>query len=272
MTRTTSTWKWRWIESPRLLSPPMSYRDYFSERSSEYATYRPDYPVTLFDTVAGKVPGKKAAWDAGCGTGKAAGKLADYFDVVVGTDISLRLLEKAAGRAGVHRVVARAEECCLKDDSVDLVTVAQALHWFDLDKFYREAKRVLRPGGAVAAWVYGLANVSPEIDGITSHLYEKILGPYWPPERRYIDEEYRTIPFDFEKTESLFFTMQALWTADMFLGYLGTWSSVKRFRDDRGYEPLERISSEIAEAWGGPEVERIVHWPIFARMGWVEED
>lgn len=247
----------------------MSCSDYFSERSREYATYRPDYPLTLFETIAGKVPGKRAAWDAGCGTGKAAGKLVDYFDIVVGTDISIELLKNAAGRRGVQRVVARAEVCCLKGDSVDLVTVAQALHWFDLDGFYKEAKRVLRPGGAVAAWIYGLSRVSPEVDRIVAGFYDGFLGPYWPPQRRYIDEEYKTIPFDFDRTESLLFTMEALWTVDRFLGYLGTWSSVKRFRDDNGCEPLEKVSAEIVEAWGGPEEERVVRWPIFARMGWV---
>jgi len=249
----------------------MGFKDHFSKQSADYAIYRPDYPVDLFVDIVALVPDRNIAWDAGCGTGKASYKLGDYFNLVVATDPSYEQVSHAIKHENVRYVTGEAERACLKSGSVDLVTVAQALHWFDFTLFYKEVKRVLKPEGVLAVWVYGLAKISPEIDSIVSHFYYDVIGQYWPPERRYIDTEYRTLPFDFERTELREYTMELYWTADAFLGYLGTWSSVQRFIDKNGYKPLEGLARELKAAWGKPGKKRYIQWPIHAKIGWMGE-
>lgn len=245
----------------------MSFKDHFSKQAGDYAKYRPVYPPALFEYLASLVSRHELAWDAGTGSGQAALGLAAHFQRIVATDPSAAQIRNAVPHPRVEYRVAPAEQTDLADAGVDLIAVAQALHWFDLDRFYREVRRVLRPGGALAAWCYGLNEVGPEVDEIVRRFYSETVGPYWPPERRYIDEQYRTIPFPFTEPAAPVFDMSVSWTLEEFIGYLGTWSAVQRYARERGQNPLKPIHDDLRRAWGSPPARRRVTWPIHLRVG-----
>ncbi|MFP5212215.1 MAG: class I SAM-dependent methyltransferase [Acidobacteriota bacterium] len=242
-------------------------KDHFSQGSSEYKRYRPGYPAELFACLASLVTRRERAWDCATGSGQAALGLASHFEMVVATDGAARQIQNRSPHPRIAYAVARAEESGLKAGSIDLVTVAQALHWFDFVRFYVEARRVLKSDGAIAAWCYGLFRVSPEIDTIVQGFYTEIVGPFWPPERRFIDERYESIPFPFKEISLPAFSMEAAWTLRHLRGYLHTWSSVGKFRERLGSDPLDSIDGQLATAWGDPESSRTVIWPIHTRVG-----
>jgi SAM-dependent methyltransferase len=241
------------------------FKDHFSGHASSYEAYRPNYPVELFRYLASLVQRRGLAWDCATGNGQAAVALAPYFDSVIGTDASQQQIMEARPNEKVRYTVARGEQTEIADASVDLVTVAQALHWFDMPKFYAEVNRVVRPGGMLAVWCYTLQSVSPEVDSIAGRLYSEIAGKYWPPERRIVEDGYATIPFPFHEIKTPEFRMLAHWDLDHFLGYLGTWSSVRRYADERKQDPIALIRGELANVWG--DSERDVTWPLFVRVG-----
>lgn len=243
------------------------FADHFSGVSSGYAAFRPSYPSALFDALADIAPSQALAWDCGTGTGQASVELAHRFTQVVATDASASQIEQAVANPRVTYRVAPANESGLSDASVGLVTVAQALHWFDVDAFHAEAKRVLMPHGVIAEWSYGLLHVptAPHVTDLVNAL-DRDIGAWWPPERRHIDEGYQSLPFPFEPIDIGKFDMQADWTREQLLGYLGTWSAVTRFRDDRGSDPLEPLAAAMADAWGTVPTHRI-HWPLTLRVG-----
>lgn len=241
----------------------MTFKDHFSGHARSYASFRPGYPEELFDYLAGLPRRRGTAWDAGTGNGQAALGLAERFDRVIGTDPSARQLELAEPHPRVEYRVASAEDSGLPDASVDLVAAAQAFHWFDFDRFFAEARRVLAPGGAVVVWTYNLARVSPGVDAWIDRLAHGIVGPYWPPERRWVDEEYRTIPFPFPETEAPTFLHREVWDLERYLSYVRTWSAFQRYVRETGLDPIDR--REIEEAWGDPAEPRTVAWPIFLR-------
>ena len=245
----------------------MHFKDYFSKRSEDYAKYRPVYPLELFEHLASIAPSRALAWDCATGNGQAACALSQIFSRVVATDASSSQLEHATHHDRVVYKVARAEDSGLESHSVDLITVAQALHWFDLDKFYAEAKRVLKTEGALAVWSYNLINVSPEIDEVIKRFYKEIVGPYWPPERRLVEEGYNSIPFPFREIETPQFDMRARWTLDDLLGYLRTWSATQKFMEKNEVDPLLSINDELLALWGEPESEKQVRWPLKLRVG-----
>lgn len=244
----------------------MSFKDHFSGHARDYASYRPGYPQELFDFVAGLPRRRGVAWDAGTGSGQAAvglaGRFERRFDRVIGTDPSARQIENAEPHPRVEYRVAPAEDSGLPDASVDLVAAAQAFHWFDFDRFFAEARRVLAPGGAIVLWTYNLARVSPEVDAWIDRLAYRIVGPYWPPERRWVDEEYRTIPFPFPEAEAPPFLHRESWDLDRFLAYVRTWSAFQRHVRETGRDPIDE---EIEAAWGDPARARTISWPIFLR-------
>ena len=246
----------------------MSFKDHFSGHAADYASFRPGYPPELFDFVA-TLPRRRGAgsmaWDCGTGSGQAAVGLAERFERVVATDPSARQLEHAEPHPRVEYRVASAESSGLPDASVDLVAVAQAFHWFDFDRFFAEVRRVLAPGGAVALWSYNLARVSPEVDAWTDTLARDIVGPYWPPERRWVDEEYRTIPFPFPEVEAPVFCLEESWTLERYLHYIRTWSAFQRHRQATGRDPIAENRDRIEAAWGDQEEARTVSWPTFVR-------
>ncbi len=245
----------------------MNFKDHFSKQADDYAKYRPVYPMALFDYLASQAAERKHAWDCGTGSGQAALGLATHFDRVIATDPSEAQIRNAEPHPKILYKVGTSEQSGLADCNVDLITVAQALHWFDLDHFYAEARRVLKPAGVLAAWCYGLNEIESGIDEIVWRYYRDVVGPYWPPERKLIDERYRTIPFPFMESVPPAFHMEAEWSLDDYLGYLGTWSATQRYRQQQGTDPLPALRVELLHAWGAPQAKRVVKWPIHLRIG-----
>jgi hypothetical protein len=247
----------------------VAFQDHFSRQAGEYTQFRPRYPRALFKFLATLPADRRMAWDCGTGNGQAAVDLAEWFERVVATDPSVRQIAHAEPHPRVEYAVAAAESCPLGPDTIDLVTVAQAILWFERDRFYQQVRRVGRAGSVLAAWSYGLASVSPQIDAIVWHLYEDILGAYWPPERKLIEDRYATLDFPFAPIAVPDFCMVAQWTLAELQGYVRTWSSVQRYLQAKQVDPLELIADELAAAWGTAVARRDIHWPLYLRAGWI---
>ncbi len=243
----------------------MTFKDHFSGHAADYAAFRPTYPPALFAWAAGLPAARGLAWDCATGSGQAAVALAGHFPRVVATDASAAQIAHAVPHPRVEYGVAPAEASGLPDGAVDLVTVAQALHWFDFARFYAEVRRVLAPGGAIAVWSYDLAQFDPAVDGLVRRLARETVGPYWPPERRWVDEEYRTLPFPFAEVPAPAFHLAELWDLARFAAYLRTWSAVVRFRAVTGRDPVAELEPELAAAWGDPGEVKTVRWPLHVR-------
>jgi len=240
---------------------------YFERSPSDYKRYRPTYPASLFSYLASLCGGTDAAWDCGTGNGQAAIGLAGEFRTVVATDASAKQLAEATPHARVEYRVAPAEDSGLAASSIDLVTVAQALHWFDLERFYREVERVAKPGGVVAVWCYSLVRIEPALDRLIERFYYDVVGPYWPKERVHVEAEYRDLPFPFSEVAPPAFAMELVWNLADLVGYVGTWSPVRIFAAERGYDPVEELAPKLAAAWGDAERKRLIRWPLNFRIG-----
>jgi SAM-dependent methyltransferase len=238
------------------------FKDHFSKQSNEYASHRPTYPKELFFFLSGLVLNKKIAWDCATGSGQAAIELANFFETVIASDASAKQIESAEQKTNIIYQVFPAEITTLADNSVNLVTVAQALHWFDFAKFYSEVKRVLLPDGVIAVWSYGLHNISPDIDSAVKKFYSQTVGSFWPKERIYVEEEYKTIPFPFTLIPTPTFSM----SLDL-LGYLRTWSSVQRYIDERKENPILLLEEELKPIWGNDTEKKKVSWPLYLKVG-----
>ncbi|MFC4311051.1 class I SAM-dependent methyltransferase [Steroidobacter flavus] len=245
----------------------MSFKDHFSGHASAYAKYRPDYPPELFEYLASLTPHRDVALDCATGSGQAAVGLAEHFDLVVANDGSVSQLQNAERHPHVAYIGNLAEQPALRDGTVDLVVAAQAAHWFDHDRFYPEVKRVLKPGGALALWTYGLADVEPQVDAIVRHFYKDVVGSYWPPERRWVETAYRDLPFPFQELGAPQFQLQLQWDLDSLIGYLNTWSAVQRYKRTTGQDPLPALRAEMAPVWGSPLQTRTVTWPLHLKIG-----
>jgi SAM-dependent methyltransferase len=226
-----------------------AFKDHFSGHAGDYARSRPSYPDALFAHLASLSPLQQLAWDCATGNGQAALGLALHFEHVVASDASA---EQIAHGFPHDRVAC----------SVDLVTIGQALHWIDLERFYAEVRRVLRPHGVVAAWCYKRCTVAPDIDTVVDRYHAEIVGPFWPPERVLVETGYRTLNFPFERISMPGFCMQADWTAEELLAYLGTWSATKRYQAERGRDPREAIKASLVGTWGSPHARRRIQWPL----------
>lgn len=247
---------------------PLMSNDHFSSVAGGYARFRPIYPPQLFAYLAALTPHRRLAWDCATGNGQAAVGLAAHFQRVVGTDLSDSQIGHAASHPRVAYHVAPAEGSGLAAASVDLVTVAQGLHWLDLPRFYAETSRVLAPGGAVAAWCYNLLDVDPRVNAVVGRYYSDVVGRFWPPERRLLEAGYRTVPFPFREAEPPALDMRSRWRLEQLLGYLGTWSATTRYRAARRQDPLELVADDLAAAWGDPGAVKEVRWPLHLRVGW----
>ena len=245
--------------------------DHFSARAAGYAAYRPSYPPALFSYLARLAPARRAAWDCATGNGQAALGLADHFARILATDASAAQLAHALPHERVTYREARAESSGLPAESVDLVTVAQALHWLDLDPFFAEAKRVLVPGGVIAAWSYGSASPdAASLGEVFSTFEHETVGPWWPAERRLVIEGYRTIPFPFREHTPPPFTLRCDWTLDELVGYAGTWSGTARYVAGTRHDPLPELRRRLAVSWGDPARRRTIRWPLALRVGVAE--
>lgn len=245
----------------------MPFQDHFSVQAGAYARFRPVYPEALFSWLAQQVPARQLAWDCATGNGQAALGLAPYFTQVVASDASPEQVLRARPHPQIHYLVANAEEPPAEAQGADLVTVAQALHWFNFERFYPAVKRTLKPDGLFAAWSYGLMRVIPEVDSVVQDYYSNIVGSYWPPERQHIENGYRSIPFPLVEVAAPNFVMQTEWSLENLLGYLETWSAARRYRQAReGADPLEPVRVRFMRAWGEAST-RAVTWPVFLRAG-----
>ncbi len=240
----------------------MAFKDHFSAQAKDYARYRPTYPGALFDWLAGAAPSRALAVDVATGNGQAAVALAERFERVIATEPSASQLASAERRANVEYRNEPAERMSLGDGEADLVTVAQALHWFDLDAFFAEAGRVIRPGGVIAAWCYELFECEPAIDAAVERYYHDVVGPYWPPERRFLESGYAGLALPFPALDAPPFTMALDWDLDDLIGYLGTWSATQRYVADHGEDPLAALRAELAPAWGDPATARTMRWTL----------
>ncbi|MEO9295869.1 MAG: class I SAM-dependent methyltransferase [Nitrososphaera sp.] len=250
------------------------FKDLFSKQSKEYAASRPTYPKELFGFLASLVQKRELAWDCATGSGQAAAFLGGYFEQVIASDASAKQIENARAGPNVRFAVFSAEKADeLPDASVDLITVAQALHWFRFDDFYREVRRVSKKGGVVVAWAYGHHSAGPEVDRVSQHFFKDVIGRYWPAEIRYIENRYEDIPFPFAQIASPKFQIELEWSLRDLVGYLYTWSSVQRYIDENGSDPVETLYPDLKEAWekDGAFERKKVTWPIYLKVGRVSD-
>ncbi len=244
-----------------------NFKDHFSDAPARYAEFRPTYPEALFSWLAGLCEAHEAAWDCATGSGQAAAGLAKHFKQVVATDASAEQVSHAGAPANVSFRVALAEASGLANKSIDLITVAQAAHWFDLPRFFAEAQRVLKPGGVLALWGYGRLCLPDGMDEIFQRFYEETIGPCWPPERKWIDDGYRSLDFPFTEINAPAFSINVEWNLPRLMDYLSTWSAVKRYRSDKGVDPLPAFMAELQPLWRNPESVLPLKWPLFLRIG-----
>ena len=244
----------------------MTFKDHFSRQSAAYSRYRPGYPPELVTWIAAQAPDRRLAVDCATGSGQAAVALAAHFDCVVAVDGSQGQLRHATLHPRVAYVAATAERLPLRSRSVSLVAAAQAAHWFDFERFHAECRRVLVPGGAVAVWTYGKFRVDPQVDAVIERFYSATVGHFWPPERRFVEEGYRTLPFPWREECPPVFGLAANWDLEQVMGYLATWSAVQRYRDQAGRDPLPALREELLRAWPAGESRRL-EWPIHLRLG-----
>ena len=245
-----------------------SFPDHFSPTAAGYARHRPGYPAALFEWLSRIAADHAVAWDCGTGSGQAAVALAEHFDFVVASDPSAAQLAHAAPHPRVRYAAMPAERSALADRSVSMVTVAQALHWFDRPAFFAEARRVLMPSGIIAAWTYGVVTLGDDVlDRVVRRFHGESMGPFWPPERRLVDRGYRDVSLPFEPIDAPPFTMEARWTLLQFGGYVSTWSAVQRARDATGVDPIPALLDSLRPGWGPETAARRVEWPLTLLAG-----
>lgn len=244
-----------------------SFNDHFSKRSADYARFRPTYPPELVVWLASVAPSRRLALDCGCGTGQLSTLLAQQFDRVIGTDASPAQIANATRHERVQYRVESSERSRLGDASVDLVSAAQAAHWFDLEAFFEEVRRVLRPHGCVALITYGITETTGEPGRLLENFYSTVIGPYWPPERRHVETGYRLLPFPFDEIMAPEMTMTTHWSLDQLLGYVDTWSAVRQAEVVLGRTPYAHFVDQMRTTWGDPGMRREVRWPLSMRVG-----
>lgn len=243
----------------------IAFKDHFSGHAADYARFRPNYPPKLFNYLASISPEHELAWDCATGNGQAAIGLAEHFAKVIATDASARQIESAQPHPSIRYWVAPAEASGIDSYSIDLILVAQALHWFDMDRFFTEAKRVSKDSGILAVSTYPLVTVSPEIDSILSKFYYETTGPHWPPERDLVETNFENVRFPFPELPSREFKMRQQWNLAQLTGYLRTWSATKKFIAACGFDPVDLLTPELAGVWPDPEQTRPVTWPLKLR-------
>ncbi|HEX8562894.1 MAG TPA: class I SAM-dependent methyltransferase [Flavobacterium sp.] len=245
-------------------------KDYFSKQAAQYAKYRPSYPQEMIEYIISFCANRETALDVATGNGQVAVMLSSHFDKVFATDISEKQLASAARVPNLTYLKEPAEQTSFEDNAFDLVLVAQAVHWFDFDKFYEEVRRILKPDGIFAIVGYVLFKSNPDSDKIVHRLYDDIVGPYWHPERKYLDENYKTIPFPFEEIPVREFGNELEWSYEQVMGYLDTWSATQNYKNKNNENPLDLIREELRESW--ERNNKKVTFPLLLRIGKIPSD
>jgi len=242
-----------------------SFKDNFSRQSALYAKYRPQYPKALYEYLAGLTEQHELAWDCGTGNGQAATDLAAFYHTIIATDPSEQQIKHAVPHERVTYRVEQAEQSSLITGTADLMVVANALHWMDFERFYREADRVMKPGAVFAAWTFRLPVITPEIDEVLHYFHYTTIGDYWLPENELIDQEYATIPFPFHPVESPDFFLERTMNLDDFIGYINTWSACQRFIAEKEYNPADSLRTSLQDIWGA--MPRQLRWKLILKAG-----
>jgi len=240
-------------------------KDYFSSQSKLYATFRPTYPKELYEFIFQFVTEKKVAWDCATGNGQVANYLSTHFHEVYATDISQQQLDQATKQNNIFYSLCPAEKTVFQENQFDLITVAQALHWFDRDAFYNEAIRAGKPGSLLAVWGYALLYIEPIIDEIIMDYYNHSVGPYWDNARKLVEEQYKTISFPFEEIHPPPFSIKVQWTLNQLSGYLSSWSATQKYIREKGQDPVSPFIKRLTKYWTKPDM--TVTFPLFARVG-----
>ena len=241
-------------------------KDNFSTQSDSYLKYRPNYPAQFFEYLFGLVRTKQTAWDCGTGNGQVAFELAKQFDHVFATDISQSQIDNALQADNISYSVQPAENSSFEKDQFDLIVVAQAIHWFDFEKFYAEVRRTAKKNALICVVGYGRVKISEEIDQLINDFYQNVIGSYWDKERKYVDEHYKTIPFPFMEIQAPIFENKMQWSLNHLIGYLNTWSAVKHFTAKNGFNPVSKLQHDIEQLWNDT-VTKEVRFPLLLRIG-----
>lgn len=239
----------------------------FGARAEAYADFRPQYPESLFNWLASHSPGHLRALDIACGNGQASRPLRQHFKQVLACDASLEQLRVAEDLHGITLFAATAEAQPLAGASLDLIVVAQALHWFATPAFFAEVARLLKPGGLFCAWCYGLMRIDATLDALIDQFYRGTLAGYWPDGRASVDAGYRDIQMPFRRIEPPAFTLEAHWSFTHLTGYLRTWSAVQRWERQGGRDPVAELTPALRQAWGDLDRPRLVRWPLHLLAG-----
>lgn len=243
------------------------FRNLFSRQAATYAAARPRYPDALYEAILAVTPDRSVAWDCATGNGQVAVDLARYFGRVIATDASVEQIRHALPAPNVEYRVATAEASGLPEAAVQLVTVGQALHWLDHERFYEEVRRVTVPEGVFAAWTYGYCHAGEDVEQLIREFEDGLLGPYWDPRRRWVDEGYRTIPFPFDEFLMPAMELRVEWSLSQLGGYLSSWSAVAKYRQAHGIDPVPPLLEQMIKHWGAPEATRVIVWPLSVRVG-----
>ena len=239
----------------------MAFQDHFSAHAADYAYARPGYPSAMLDWLTDQCQHTDLAWDCATGNGQVAVPLTNRFQRIIASDASRQQLAHAQAHDRIQYCQCLAEQPSLADTSVDLVTVAQALHWFDIDKFFAAVDRVLRGKGILAVWSYDVCHVAPPIDAQISHFYHEVVGPYWPPERELVANRYESIQFPYAQIAVPEFNMQRDWSCEQLCHYLASWSATRRCREAAGKDPIPQLFAELQSHW--PQgLKKTVSWPL----------
>ena len=244
----------------------MSTKDLFSQQSKAYAAFRPTYPDDLYDFIFQHLHHRETAWDCATGNGQVARRLCREFKNVFATDISAQQIAEGYQAENIHYAISAAEKTSFADDSFDLITVAQALHWIDTNQFFPEAVRTAKTGALLAIWGYSLMKVNNEIDRHFLRFYHDVVGPYWDKARKLVEEEYRSVDFPFDKISSPKFSIDVEWTRQQFAGYVSSWSATAKFIKEKQYDPVPEFIATLDDVWKEDAVKH-VSFPLFLLLG-----
>ena len=242
----------------------VGFIDHFSKHSGVYAQSRPTYPDAIFRELARLAPARSDAWDCATGSGQAAIGLARHFEHVEATDASAQQIENAIATPGVTFSVQPAESTNFAASTFDAVCVAQALHWFDVVRFYTEAKRVLRPRGLVLVVGYDRSRFEPAIELEFERAVLAPLKPHWPKQNKLLWDGYKDLPFPFEPVDFHAPDIELEWTLEQLLGYVASWSATRTLLESQPAF-LEQAEAALAPHWG--EGSRRVTMPLHVKCG-----